>query len=395
MTPNHDVAVVGAGPSGSLCALRLAERGHDVVLLDRSDGPRDDITCTGIIGREAFDGLGLPEAAIIDTVPRARFVSPSGVAVCFEPDDPLAYVVDRSAFDAALADRAREAGVAVVYGACASRLEKRPDRVSVELVSGPFSRVETRAAIVATGHQRRLHRSAGLGTPPDWVNGVGADLPFEDLDAAEVFFGTGVAPGFFGWAVPFGPGIARLGVLSAKGGRAQFGRFLRMDPIRARLQVKLENGGRQIVHRHTRARRIVQGPVTPSYADRVLAVGEAAGQIKTTTSGGIYYGLIGAELAAEVLSEGLRTDELDAAQLAAYERLWTERLGGEIESGLELQRLARTLSDPQIDHLFEALNNGLGSAVRHIVRFDWHRPALKALFRMGREKRLGDLRWIL
>ena len=393
MTAHHDVVVVGAGPSGSLSALRLAERGHDVVLLDRSEGPRDDITCTGIIGRDAFNGLGLPEAAVIDTVPRARFVSPAGVAVCFEPDDPLAYVVDRSVFDAALADRARGAGALVVYGACASRLDKRADSVTVELASGPLSGIETRAVIVATGHQRRLHRSSGLGTPRDWVNGVGADLPFADLDAAEVFFGTRAAPGFFGWAVPFGPGIARLGVLSPNGGRTQFERFLRLAPIRTRLRTNLDNGGRELVRGRTRARRIVQGRVTPSYADRVLAVGEAAGQIKTTTSGGIYYGLIGADLAAEVLSEGLRTNELDAARLARYEGLWTQRLGGEIASGLELQWLARTLSDPQIDRLFEALNDGLGSAVRHIVRFDWHRTVLKALFSKGRGRRVGDLLW--
>ena len=124
----------------------------------------------------------------------------------------------------------------------------------------------------------------------------------------------------------------------------------------------------------------------------MLAVGEAAGQIKTTTSGGIYFGLVGAEIAAAVLSDALKRDRLDARHLALYERLWTERLAGEIESGLELQEVARRMTDPDIDRLFEALNNGLGSTVRHALRFDWHRPALKVLFRKSRAWGLAKAR---
>ena len=392
MKRHHEVAVVGAGPAGSFAALRLAERGHDVVLVDRSEAPRGEITCTGIIGGDSFKRLKLPESAVIDTVPRARFISPAGVEVVFEPSGPLAYVVDRTAFDAALAERARGAGVSVLYGMRADRLTRRPGGVELEVTNGAPQEIHARAVVVATGHQRRLHRSAGLGAAPEYVSGVGADLPFDDLDAAEVFFGNEVAPGFFGWAVPFGPGVARLGVLSAEGGRARFERFLRLEPIRSRLRLNLDNGGREIVRQRTRGRRIVQGAVTPSYADRVLAVGEAAGQIKTTTSGGIYYGLIGAEIAAEVLSDGLNRDRLGAHDLACYERVWRQRLGGEIESGLELQEVARRMTDVEIDRLFDALNDGLGSTVRHVLRFDWHRPALRALLRRGREWRLTPVR---
>ncbi len=389
MTRQHEVAVVGAGPAGSYAALRLAERGHDVLLLDRSDEPRRFITCTGIIGRESFDRVGLPQSSIIDTVPRARFVSPSGVEVLFEPDQPLAYVVDRTRFDGALAQRAQRAGVRVQYGACVAGLLRDAHGVTVTFGSAGPEPIRVQAVVVATGHQRRLHRAVGLGDPPELVTGVGADLPFQDLDAAEVFFGNEVAPGFFGWAVPFGPGVARLGVLSANGGRARFERFLRTDPIRSRLALDLSAPGLEVVRARTRSRKIVQGAVSPSFSDRVLAVGEAAGQIKTTTSGGIYYGLVGADLAARVLSDGLNKNRLDARSLARYERLWTRELGGEIRSGLELQEVARRMTDVEIDQLFEALNDGLGTSIRHVIRFDWHRPALKALFMRRNQWRLG------
>ena len=120
-----------------------------------------------------------------------------------------------------------------------------------------------------------------------------------------------------------------------------------------------------------------------------FAVGEAAGQIKTTTAGGIYYGMIGAGIAAEVLSAGLRTNQLSSAHLARYETAWKTRLGGEIDSGFELQRMGSAMSDPEIDELFTALNSGLGPAVRILIQFDWHQPALRALLKRRAAWRLG------
>jgi flavin-dependent dehydrogenase len=235
--------------------------------------------------------------------------------------------------------------------------------------------------VIATGHQRWLHDAAGIGTPPFYVHGVHADLPFEGLDAAELYFGNEVAPGFFAWAVPFGDGTARLGVLAPQGSRQLFERFIRTEPIRSRLGLDLSDGGMDRARAALHSRAIVQGMVTPSYADRVLAVGESAGQVKTTTAGGIYYGLLGARMAAERLDGALREDTLDAASLAPYEAAWRDRLGSEIRSGLELQERAAALSDEEIDRIFGALRDGVAAVIREVVRFDWHRPALRVLFR--------------
>lgn len=383
-----DVVVVGAGPAGSFTAARLAALGWDVALVDENEGPRRDIVCSGIVGAEAFRRYDLPEEAVVDAVRRGRFVSPSGVEVAYDPPDPpLAYVVDRRRFDEALTRRARRAGAALHRGHAGRRVWRDGRWVHLGTESrnseGEF---RFRALVVATGHQRWLHGPAGLGVPPGYVHGVHADLAFARLDGAELYFGHAVAPGYFAWAAPYGSGHARLGALAAQGARGLFREFLERPSISGRLVSGGcgGNGGRGGNGRRSpcvKSRGIVQGPVRPSYADRVVAVGEAAGQVKTTTAGGIYYGLIGAELAAETLDEGLRRDRLDASFLARYEERWWDRLGGEIESGLELQRLGRRVDDAHIDEVFTALDNGLGSAVRRLVRFDWHRPVLRELFR--------------
>lgn len=388
--PAHraDVLVAGAGPSGCRTARALADADHDVLLLDENTAARDEVVCTGIVGREAFHRLDLPRPPVRDVVRRAAFFSPGGVRVDYEPADPLAAVVDRTAFDGALASEARAAGARVLRERAARDVRTDADGVELLLETPDGEeRARGRALVVATGHQRWLHRSAGLGDPPDYVHGVHADLPFRDLEAAELYFGSGVAPGFFAWAVPFGEGTARLGVLAPQGGRELFETFLRQEAIRSRLGVPLETGGLELALERLRSRGIVQGRVEPGHADRILAVGEAAGQVKTTTAGGIYYGMVSAERAAEVLDEGLRSDRLDAAFLAHYSEAWWDELGPEIEAGLALQEAVRGMEDEDIDALFRALNDGVAAAVRRAVTFDWHRTALRVLFTHERARK--------
>ena len=385
MSRRHDVAVVGAGPAGSTAARALAEAGRDVILLDENDGPRCGVVCTGIVGGEAFRRFDLPREAVVDTVPEAKFFSPSGVEVPYQPGEPLARVVDRTTFDGGLTAGAVDAGAELRRGFAARGVEKSEAGVTVTgETSGGEDSVRARALVVATGHQRWLHEEAGVGTPEDYVHGVHADLPFRDLEAAELFFGNDLAPGYFAWAVPFDD-HARLGLLVPQGARQLFDRLLEVESVRDRVAFEGDlESWRDEARSRLRSRAIVQGAVTPSYSHRVLAVGEAAGQVKTTTAGGIYYGMIGAELAAETLDGALAEDRLDDRRLSVYEDRWLDEIGDELEAGRRLQEVGRQMDDREIDELFEALNDGLGATVRRLVKFDWHRSALKALFRHGK-----------
>jgi flavin-dependent dehydrogenase len=122
------------------------------------------------------------------------------------------------------------------------------------------------------------------------------------------------------------------------------------------------------------------GPVRKTYATRVVAVGDAAGLVKPTTGGGIYYGLLSGVLAAEVLDDALQRDRLADAQLRRYETLWRRRLGQEIRIGLAFRRIAASLSDESIDSLIElARVNGIVPLLQEKASFNWHSKAAIAL----------------
>jgi flavin-dependent dehydrogenase len=123
-------------------------------------------------------------------------------------------------------------------------------------------------------------------------------------------------------------------------------------------------------------------PISRTYTVRVVAIGDAAGIVKATTGGGIYYSLVSATLAAEVLGPALRTNRVGAATLQKYERAWRARLGREIEAQLELRTIAHRMDDRDIEALFElARTDGIMPIVRRTAKFNHHRALIVALFR--------------
>jgi len=105
-----------------------------------------------------------------------------------------------------------------------------------------------------------------------------------------------------------------------------------------------------------RQRILPLSPIRKTYANRLLVVGDAAGLVKPTTGGGIYYSLVSAAIAAEVLANALRRDRLGEPVLREYERRWRDRLEEEFQAQLTFRLLAQRLTDTEIEDLFELAN---------------------------------------
>jgi flavin-dependent dehydrogenase len=125
---------------------------------------------------------------------------------------------------------------------------------------------------------------------------------------------------------------------------------------------------------------IAQGLVSKTYSNRVIALGEAAGQIKTTTGGGIYYGLLCSEIAAHVISQAFSKNSFDENTLSEYERLWQREIGKEIKVGYYMRKIYSRLPDWQIEQLFNIVKkNGILEMIGKRIRFDWHSELLLSL----------------
>jgi flavin-dependent dehydrogenase len=123
-------------------------------------------------------------------------------------------------------------------------------------------------------------------------------------------------------------------------------------------------------------------PLARTCSQRLMVVGNAAGQVKPISGGGIYYGLLCADIAANALHQALKDNDLSAKRLAKYERGWKKRLSQELKIGYWARRLFERLNDRQIDRIFDIVKaNGIDEALLKAkdLSFDWHSWAVLRL----------------
>ena len=368
-----DVIVVGAGPSGLRTAARLARSGLDVRVLEKKPRVGAGVLCTGIVGREVFDDFGLDRGPIVEEIRRVRLVSPFATELIYEHPRPFACVVDRELFDGDLAGAVTAAGAAVVCNARVEDIDVGADGVDVTVKDedGVARRESAVLAVLATGVDFGLQKKLGLSSPRDFLRAAQVECSFPGADMTTLFFGRDIAPGAFAWSVPAGLGRARIGLLTQKDPKACLRRLL--DRSFAGVRITAEQSG-------IRTKPVVQGLLARTFGDRVLAVGEAAGQTKTTTGGGISYGLACADLAADVIRECFERSSFGRAGLAAYERRWKALLQNEILVGQYTRRMCARLSDGRIESLFQlARTDGIVPIIRETADFDRHSGLIFAL----------------
>lgn len=377
MTAPADVLVVGAGPAGLRTAGQLARQGLRVRVLEEHARIGEPVHCTGIVGSEAFRLPDVPRTAKLGELQAARFHSPAGLTLPYVGPSGEACVIDRGVLDWALAEEAARAGAELVTDARVVSLALASRGVSVDVLTPNGPRVDRAAiCVLACGASYRFQRRLGWGLPALFMVGAQAEARVRSAEALDVFCSPDVAPPGFGWLVPFDRGgelRAKVGVMTSARPRAALRRLVETLLDRG----QLVNPPGPII-----TRLLPLGPLSRTFGERVVAVGDAAGLVKPTTGGGIYYSLLSAGWAATAVSEAFDRSDFSAASLGSYEEMWRSELGAELRTGMRFRRFAARLTGRDLDDLTDlALRDGVMSVVRAHARFDWHGALLRALVR--------------
>ncbi len=364
---DYDVLVIGAGPAGSRTAFNLASRGCKVAVLEKHDRIGHKLACTGIIGRECFEVFDIERDCVLQEARSAKLFAPSGEFIRISRDETQAYIVDRPLFDRSLARKARNAGAEYLLSSQVNDIAVSAEGVELTVnQQGNTTNLTGKAAIIASGFSSSLPPKLGMGNIKYSITGAQAEVQSRGIEETEVYFSNKTAPGFFAWLVPISEHRARAGLFALRKPGAYLQDFLGKLVAEGKItdsKPGISYGG------------IPLKPIPRSYAERVLVVGDAAGQVKPTTGGGIYYGLICADFASETIGRAFEQNDFSAKQFSRYEKLWKAKLGKELRIDYFARRLYNRLSDKRINSIFSIVRDNnihedlLNSSYRS---FDWH-----------------------
>lgn len=372
MEGDCDVAVIGAGPAGSYAASLLASSGHRVLLLEQRSADAPAPRCTGVVGLPYVTMTGVDRDVIVNEASSATFFSPSGVRLRVSSSSVQACVLDRALLERRLRERAVLAGAELRQGLRVSHVSRSGHLMNLAGWSnGARQRFTCRALILAAGVAPGLARQLGVGLPGRFLVGAHAEVEMAGVPETEVYFMPDGSRGAFAWLVPVAERRVRVGVLCARSAAALTRRFLERPDIRKRLVRSFQP--------------IAQRPVPVAalrraHAAAVVAVGDAAGQVKPTTGGGLYFGAVGARIAADMVGRALQEDDLSARALSTHEPAWRSALGRELRHGALARSIYDRLTPGQVDRIIaRAVRSGIADDLLDSSSFSFDRHSATLL----------------
>ena len=99
------------------------------------------------------------------------------------------------------------------------------------------------------------------------------------------------------------------------------------------------------------------GSLKKTIDDNVMLVGDSAAQVKPTSGGGLYPGLLCATHCAMVAEEAVQKQTFDEQFLKRYHTKWTKEIGRELSLGMRFRKIFTSLTDTQFNKYLEKLNN--------------------------------------
>jgi len=358
-----DVLIIGGGPAG-LVAAREAARGDrslSIILVERDERVGTPVRCGEGVGSAGLSEFLDPQPNgahppwISRRITRVVFRAPDGCEVRVAEGD-VGYILDRAAFEPAIASEAIDAGAEIRTGTEAVAVRRDGDRWTVTVDSAERrGEIRARIVIAADGVESAVGRWAALDTrvrarDMESCAQYVVDDTTIDADAIVLHFGDNVAPGGYAWVFPKGPRSANVGLgvlgLRARGRSAVawLDDYMAAHFPNASVSVRTVGGV------------IVAATLSRTFADGLMLCGDAAHMINPLSGGGIVNAMKAGRLAAQTAVSALHTGDVSATALESYHAKWMRLLGDDHVRFYRVKEALARFDDVFYDNLARTVN---------------------------------------
>jgi digeranylgeranylglycerophospholipid reductase len=350
-----DVAVVGGGPIGCFIAEHLAEKGRHITVFEEHETIGEPTHCAGLVTQRVLDIAQCPKEEIVQNeIYGAVIHSPSNTLLTIGGEKIHALAINRQKFDDFLAKKAQNAKATILHKHKVIEAKKHASGFTLSVQQNSDKQlVHCTLLIGADGAHSYLRKHLGFSTPVEKLRGISAEIVDTTLNPkyVHIFLGSTIAPGFFAWVIPTNKNgtHARIG-LGIDGTHhphplQHYFATLLQQPLLQGTTVMKKFGG-----------TIPLGPLKKTVTDHLMLVGDAAAQVKPTSGGGIYPGLLCARHCCTIADTAFEKKRFDEAVLQDYHVAWMKDIGRELFLGMRFRTIFAHLTDTQFDKYLKKFN---------------------------------------
>jgi len=355
MKQHYDIGIVGAGPVGGYLAAELSKKLDSIALFEQHKNIGIPMNCAGLITPRVFETFSIPKNDIVQNeIIGAHIHSPSGHTLSIGGDRTHAVSIDRTKFDQYLVEKAIKQGTDLHLGEKIVSIQT--EKNSVELGTASGKKTECSILIGADGPFSKVRDLCGFPQPKEYLRGMGAIVDNINLDPGyvEIFVGQHIAPNFFAWMIPISKDgtKARIGLCIPKHDKKNpyiyFQNLFKKFPTSSYLKNSkiIEKTGGIIPLRS----------LSETVKQNILLVGDAAAQVKPTSGGGIYMGLVSANHCVKTINESKTQDGFSHDVLQLYHQYWKKDIGRELMMGMQFRKIFGKLTDADFDKYIQKFN---------------------------------------
>ncbi|MBI4131012.1 MAG: NAD(P)/FAD-dependent oxidoreductase [Nitrosarchaeum sp.] len=345
-----DVVIAGGSVAGLICAREIASNNHSVLVIEEDYEIGTPEHCGGLVSTAGLEELGIvPFRKTFDhLIESAEIYAPNGNSFSVNSKKQRVAEISRRELDKQIAHQAQKNGAIIKVRTSFQELTDKGVRTSE-------GEIECQIFVDARGVSSLIHKdrtgilsSAQYEIYADWIK----------KGIVQMFFDQEKYPGFFAWVIPSDQGKGKIGV-AGKG----------INVVEA-IEKFLCTMGNYSTIRKIYAPIWIKGPIDKFIDGKIVIIGDAAGQAKPTTAGGIYSSGMGGLYAGQAISKFLETkDKLD---LEEYQKRWTEKFGKEFEKQLFARKILERLDNNTINKLFESVTPEITKEISEKEDFDFH-----------------------
>ena len=356
----YDAVIAGGSISGLMAAREIAKKGHSVLVLEEGFEIGTPDHCGGLVSTSALSELGIePTQKTFDsTIDSALIYGPSGNHIEINSKKQKVIVINRRELDKQVARQAEQSGAEI-------RVKtgfKEKTKLGVKTTDGEIrckTLVDCRGVGALINNERDgVLLSAQYEVYADWIKDGRVEVYFDNLKY----------PGFFAWIIPSGNGTGKVGLA---------GREINVSNI---MKQFLKSKGNHSTIRKIFAPIWIKGPIKNFVTGDIVIAGDAAGQSKPTTAGGIYSCGMGGIFAGNAITKYLESD--DKSHLKQYQKDWHDKFGREFEKQRLARKILERIDNKTIDSIFDTITPEITNEISNKDDFDFHASSIVKLLGM-------------